>query len=1083
MKDVLLWIGWFLLLGLRSFGQPTYGEVSGVVYGEESIPLAGANVVLLHRPSGARMSTFTNERGAFFMAGVHPGNGYTIRATHLQGKPAQINGVLIRLGETTELQLYIQENSHRLPSVTVTSGVSQSTNANTLSTWLTASQINRFASGSKNLQDVLRMMPEAQIDIGGTGSVSVAGENYRYNALYTDGVVSHDLFGISASGTFGGITGSSPISLEAMEACKVVFSATDAMQGNFTGAAIQTITKKGSNHSETTAYHYWQNAALAGRTLHEIDNGRHPSKFQASTRGMSARGAFEKNRLFFFCNIEQQEKQIPIFQSLETYTGRSVSQSLLPIIRNQLIAIHGYDPGDYKEAMESLIAKKILLRIDAHLSHNRQLIVSGRYYNALQTKPGKADIQEINFSNSGFVVQSENYTLQFEWRKINSRNFSHQWLGNITHADDRRMAAGNPFPRIKIMDQNSSIYLGTDMYSGINSVQQDIAAVKKQYQWMFRNHIIRSSAELTYARFQQRFVPAAFGYAIYSQPADFILQRAPVYYRIGFQPPELVNTAFGGATQFSNGDLTIAVSDQLNIHPKWVVWVGFHLQKTSLLEKPPANEKVNLEVLPVYANYRSLLGAQTNQPPIFRWSFAPKIAIRWRLHPKWKIETAFGLQAGRLPMVWPGAMYVNQGYNMLAREMNAINLRGFRLSKLQYPTAGGILAVEKANAIPLNLVAAQLNLPLHARLHAQVMYTGKQWNGYLSAMVTRNLYESAFTQLNSQLPDKISAMPGARKVYPTELNGKIPLDGNGNNPYDHAILLHSIRQSGAGGLLLKAGGNWHIGNHWQLEAAYAYTHTKSFRDATGSQLISAWQQTPHINGRNEPALTLSDFSRPHKWVVGLHTENNKNRGNAGWLFSINWIAQSGAPYSFVYEGKSLVRDDGTNGYNELIYIPTAAEIPSMSFLPFYNGRRPISSPEQAAFFENWIQANPYLAKHRGQFATRNGSHLPISIQCDIKWQWEQIIGWGTQKIKIIFSLECFNLMALINRESGRKWEIPNNRMVGPEFLGYRDENTLEPIFQFDPDAAGFGNRQEVAGYNHTRLSRWIIQPGIKITLN
>ncbi len=202
----------------------------------------------------------------------------------------------IHSNETTELQLYIQENSHRLPSVTVTSGVSQSTNSNTLSTWLTAPQINRFASGSKNLQDVLRMMPEAQIDIGGTGSVSVAGENYRYNALYTDGVVSHDLFGISASGTFGGITGSSPISLEAMEACKVVFNATDAMQGNFTGAAIQTITKKGSNQSETNAYHYWQNAALAGRTLHEIDNGRHPSKFQASTRGVSARGAFEKNR-------------------------------------------------------------------------------------------------------------------------------------------------------------------------------------------------------------------------------------------------------------------------------------------------------------------------------------------------------------------------------------------------------------------------------------------------------------------------------------------------------------------------------------------------------------------------------------------------------------------------------------------------------------------------------------------------------------------------------------------------------------------------------------------------------------------
>lgn len=1062
--------------------QPTSGEITGIVYGEGNVPLAGAMVTLQHRVSGTRLITFTNERGAFFMAGIHPGVGYTIRASHLQGKPAQNNMVTIRLGETTEIKLYVLDNIHRLQEVTVTTRPGQST-THTLATWIADQQIHRFASGTKNLPDVLRMLPEAQLDIGGAGSLSMGGENYRYNALYTDGVISHDLFGVAASGTLGGITNSSPISLEAMEACKVVFSPTDAMQGHFTGAAIQTITKKGSNQSETTAYYYFQNAALAGRTFTEINNALHPSSFLVTTRGLSSRGAFKKNRLFFFFNIEQQEKQVPLFQSLETFTGRSISENLLPILRNQLIALHGYDPGDYYQGLETLLAKKILFRIDAHLSQNRQWMLSARYYNAIQSNPGRAAMREINFSHSGYVSKSENVSLQFEWRKVNAHNFSHQWLGSFSHADDARMPASKPFTRVKIMDGTSSIHLGTDMYSGLNFVQQQIATLKKQYQWMFRKHIVRTSAECTYARFQQRFVPAALGYALYKEPADFILQKAPVYFSMGFQHPEAGIFLNRKETSFSNLDFTITGSDQITLHPKWLIWIGFNLQKTWFPDAPPVNERLNLSVLPLYAAYRSVQGAATGQQPVFRWSFAPKLAFRWQLHPKWKIETAFGLQTGRMPMVWPGAIYMNQGEKVLGVNMYGNQLTRMNLQKLQFPSVLGFVSVEKANAIPLNLVASRMHLPLNARLHTQLMYSGSQWNGYVAALFTRNVFEPAFTQLNTPLPEKLSASPGARKVYRAELDGKIPLDANGNNPYDYAILLHTTRNSGAGGWLLKAGGNWHFGNHWQLEAAYAYTRTVSLRDATGSQLISAWQQTPHVNGRNEPALSPADFSRPHKWVVGLHTERNKNRGNSGWLFSINWIAQSGAPFSYVYRGKSMVRDDGISAYNELLYIPTEREIPSMTFLPFYNGIRPISSSEQAASFENWIQSNPYLASHRGQFAQRNGQHLPITVQCDLACKWEQIISWGTQKIKIIYSLECFNIMALINRSSGRKWEIPYNRIEGPEFVGYKDEITLEPMYKFDPDVTSFSNKQEVAGFHHTRLSRWIIQPGIKIILN
>jgi hypothetical protein len=73
-------------------------------------------------------------------------------------------------------------------------------------------------------------------------------------------------------------------------------------------------------------------------------------------------------------------------------------------------------------------------------------------------------------------------------------------------------------------------------------------------------------------------------------------------------------------------------------------------------------------------------------------------------------------------------------------------------------------------------------------------------------------------------------------------------------------------------------------------------------------------------------------------------------------------------------------------------------------------------------------------------------------------------------------------MALINRDAGRKWELPTHQIQGLAFMGYRDENKLEPMYTFDPDQFSISPLQEVSGFNSARLSRWMIQPGIKIIL-
>ena len=82
---------------------------------------------------------------------------------------------------------------------------------------------------TRNLTDIARTSPY----FNPTGlnddplALSVAGRNNRYNNVQIDGAVNNDVFGLSPSGTPGGVTESQPISLDAIQELQLVVSPYD----------------------------------------------------------------------------------------------------------------------------------------------------------------------------------------------------------------------------------------------------------------------------------------------------------------------------------------------------------------------------------------------------------------------------------------------------------------------------------------------------------------------------------------------------------------------------------------------------------------------------------------------------------------------------------------------------------------------------------------------------------------------------------------------------------------------------------------------------------------------------------------
>ncbi len=188
-------------------------------------------------------------------------------------------------------------------------------------TYVSNAEIGKLPTLSRSIGDFVRLTPQANVN-GGTGAITVAGINNRYNAISFDGAVNNDVFGLSASGTNGGQTGSTPISLDAIDQFQIVLAPYDVRQGGFAGASINAVTRRGTNEFEGSAYLLYRNESLAGNTPGEdIEDRTKLDEFTAKTYGMRIGGPIIKNKLFFFMNAEFQRDETPQPFNFADYTG------------------------------------------------------------------------------------------------------------------------------------------------------------------------------------------------------------------------------------------------------------------------------------------------------------------------------------------------------------------------------------------------------------------------------------------------------------------------------------------------------------------------------------------------------------------------------------------------------------------------------------------------------------------------------------------------------------------------------------------------------------------------------------------
>ncbi|MBK8627815.1 MAG: hypothetical protein IPN86_20300 [Saprospiraceae bacterium] len=188
------------------------------------------------------------------------------------------------------------------------------------------------------------------------------------NSISIDGALNNDVFGLAASGTNGGQTGISPISIDAIESFKVVISPYDVSLSGFTGGGINAITRSGSNNFTGSAYYFHRSQGLAGLTPTDVDGAtRTPlANFNAYTTGFRIGGPLIKDKLFFFVNAELQREERPRTYDIATYGGIS-KKADIDALKKYVSDTYKYEVGEYGNTFAQINSDKISARLDYKL--------------------------------------------------------------------------------------------------------------------------------------------------------------------------------------------------------------------------------------------------------------------------------------------------------------------------------------------------------------------------------------------------------------------------------------------------------------------------------------------------------------------------------------------------------------------------------------------------------------------------------------------------------------------------------------------------------------------------------------------
>ena len=1023
-----------LVAAITATAQSTTASLNGFVTDSEGNPLAGATVIATHTPTETVYGTTTDQNGAYHLQGMRVGAPYVVDFSFVGFKDKKYYDVALALGETKHINASLVSDN-TIDAVVVNSGGFAEAKMGSGEVFH-RDLIERTPTVSRSIDDITRLAPQAMISKD--GGISIAGTNSRYNSFQIDGTASNDMYGLTSTGTNGGLAGANPIPLDAISDIQVVTAPFDVRQGGFSGGGINAITKSGTNTFTGTAYAYYNDHNFYGRSPL---NGERLAEQRTQIYGVSLGGAIVKNKLFFFLNGEFNLDSSPSSYFVGD-SGCNISEADAKAIAERFYTLTGYDGGGYGKQILNKRTGSLIARLDWNINSRHNLSLR---YNFLDARKDEfvSSATLLRFNGEGYTSTADNHSLVGELNsRVSDRMFNEFRVGYTRVHDGRDAMSGKLYPYVEIQKlrdgDNTSVYIGTDPFAIMNDLVQNTITLTDNFSYYTDSHTITIGTHNEIFNSSCLYMANALGAYTYATLEDFMNDNARKYVR---------NYPIGNpATNITSAQFGFYIQDEWNASPRFSMTYGLRADIPVVFGNPPTNEAFNS------SDIATKYGIKTNQVPEPSVMLSPRIGLRWRIAESSKAKTLLrggaGIFSGRIPFVWISNCFSNSG--MTQRGYTLDSTKGQSVPKFGEEPTG--TAGVSSNPM-LNIVAKDFRYPQIMRATLALEQEYKGWHFVVEGIFSKSINDLLITNLTAQ--NKGAKLYAVNSALATEQNTTTLYDTSLAKSYSSIYLLSNTSKGFGYSVSASVAKSFRFG--LDLYAAYTFAHSYSVMDGISAQALNTWGRNYSADS-NAPELSYSLFDVPHKVTASL--AYSKRYGKLfGTTISLLYQGYSGMRYSLTYAGIDA-NNDSSYG-NTTIYVPTESELAAMEF----------ENEAQRTAFGDYIEATPALRRSRGKFLDRNAMQTPFEHHLDLHIAQDFYFSAESSR-KVQISLDVINLGSLISKDWGASY--------------YTSKYKISPVEIYDYSTDASGNRTpkyRFVGGSVSRndlLSRWRMQVGVRV---
>ena len=1026
LATIVLAAAVLMAVPVASIAQEITTSVRGVVTGPDGAPVAGESVSITDTRTGAVRRVSTRSDGTFAIRGLPVGGPFTIRVQSAQYQDARVTDVYTNLSAAASFNIVLGAADEAIEEiVVVASAVAIQDLAIGPGSAFTLEDIEAMPSIARQIRDVIRIDPRVSLgraDNGAGSGINCMGGAPRSNSLTIDGAVASDGFGLN-EGTGTSARFAFPIPYDTVASASVEFAPLDVQYSQFTGCAINIVTKPGSNEFHGSAFYLYNDDSLTGTKLDGDTVITDP--FEDKNFGFDLSGPIIKDTLFF--TVAYEETDEGGVQNTGPIGGGFANEDWLTVdeantIAGILLNQYGRDVGPIVRTLPQT-SERWFARLDWNINDNHRAELTYTKLEELNLDPDDLGFGGFTFRDNFEFEGIDQDTISLRVFSNWTDNFSTEFRYSAFDVQDIQGPAGggeaqdpNPIPRIEVGDIFTS---GPGFFRSANDLQYTIDQFKLAADYIIGDHTLTFGFEQETRDIFNLFIPDATGTITFDDVAALQAGTASGIVMNG----SFTQIAADAAAEFERDINSFYIQDEWQFSDSLTFIAGLRYDEYKSDDLPISN--------PVFAqrygfgNTQTFDGLDLLQPRIGVTWEAPESALGLT-----QFTAGFGVFGGGDPTVHFANAYQNFGgaigfgADFLApctpADLQVTDVNGqftglpdcVRVAAANSANAntGAVAAVDPDFDLPSNerwslgmnhVMSSDIGFLDGWTIQADYIYTKhKDAVDWVDLRLTPNGVtlpdgRPQFFEVDPLLPGCDATFAGIRRGFTNAGTNGGPCDDTRNSNQD--VLMTNGVEGSTTSISLQLAKDFDFTDSTSLNVGlgYAFLDAEVGNPVNSSTAGSSYEEvaTEVLNNiQLGPAL----WANEHNFVLRARFKHYWSDNNATSV-ALFFQRRSGRPFSYTYEDDTVEEWFGDSDDEErvLLYVPTGPNDPRMDFSN-------LSQSEIDGLFEFLDRSG--LSAYAGGIAPKNGFNSPWSSDLDIRIQ-QDIPLWSEHQVQIFFDIE------------------------------------------------------------------------------